>query len=47
MKESKLLQINIDRHIQDKLRDIASKQGRTITELVREAIVKIILEYDK
>ncbi len=46
MKENKLLQINIDKHIQDKLRTIATNQGRSITELVREAIVKIILEYN-
>ena len=46
MKENKLLQVNIDKQIQDKLKSIAINQGRSVTELVREAIVKIILEYN-
>jgi hypothetical protein len=46
MKENKLLQVNIDKQIQDKLKTIGINQGRSVTELVREAIVKIILEYN-
>lgn len=32
--------------IMDKLRSIALLQGRTISELIREAIAKIIKEYE-
>jgi antitoxin component of RelBE/YafQ-DinJ toxin-antitoxin module len=43
MKTTKLLQVNIDKNIDDKLQNISSNQGRTVSEIVREAIVKIIL----
>lgn len=46
MKTTKLLQVNIDKTIDDKLQKISSNQGRTVSELVREGIVKIILEYN-
>lgn len=41
-----LLHINVTEEISEKLKLIAEKQGRTVTELAREAFAKIIREYE-
>jgi predicted DNA-binding protein len=40
------LQLWIDEKVHKKLRSIATEQGRTVAELVREGIVKIVREYE-
>ncbi len=40
------LQLWLDYKIHDKIKALANKQGRTVAELVREALVKILKEYD-
>lgn len=37
--------VNLDVNSLKQLNVIAEKQGRTVTELVREAVAKIIIEY--
>ncbi len=44
-KRSVLLHINVTQEIAAELRKIAEKQGRTVTELAREAFAKLIREY--
>ncbi len=46
VKQNSKLQLWLDYKIHDKIKELASKQGRTVAELVREAIVKILKEYD-
>jgi len=45
-KREALLSIYIDRQVREKLKRIASEYGRTMAELVREAIAEIIRRYD-
>ncbi|WP_353684422.1 hypothetical protein V4D30_01130 [Thermodesulfovibrio sp. 3907-1M] len=40
-----LLHINVTEEIAQQLKAIAEKQGRTVTELAREAFARIIKEY--
>jgi predicted DNA-binding protein len=44
-KRPTLLHINVTEEIAQQLKTIAEKQGRTVTELAREAFAKIIREY--
>jgi predicted DNA-binding protein len=46
-KRSEYIHISITPEIHAKLKELAEKQGRTLTELVREAIGKLLLEYSK
>ncbi|MEM1974161.1 MAG: hypothetical protein QXN68_05180 [Thermoplasmata archaeon] len=41
-----LLHIGVTEQIANELKRIAEKQGRTVTELAREAFAKIIREYE-
>ena len=42
----KLLHIMVTEEIAIKLKAIAKKQGRTVTELAREAFAKVIRDYE-
>jgi predicted DNA-binding protein len=42
----KMLHIMVTEEIAAKLKLIAKKQGRTVTELAREAFAKVIKEYE-
>jgi predicted DNA-binding protein len=41
-----LLHIMVTKEIADELKTIAKRQGRTVTELAREAFAKVIKEYE-
>ncbi|WP_169368386.1 MULTISPECIES: ribbon-helix-helix protein, CopG family [Thermodesulfovibrio] len=45
-KRAILLHISVTEQIAKDLKKIAEKQGRTVTELAREAFAKIIHEYE-
>ena len=40
-----MIHINITREVRDELKEIAKKQGRTVTELVREGIAEVLNRY--
>jgi len=46
-KQNQFIHIKVTPEIHAKLKELAEKQGRTLTELVREAIGKLLLEYSK
>ncbi len=44
-KRPKYIHVSLDEKTAERLKIIAKAQGRTVTELLREAIAKIIMEY--
>ena len=46
-KRSVLLHINVTPEIADKLKEIAKTEGRTVTELAREAFAELIVKHSK
>jgi predicted DNA-binding protein len=46
-KQNTLLHVKVTPKIHARLVRLAEEQGRTITELVREAIAKMLLEYSQ
>lgn len=41
-----MLHISVTREIADELKKLAKQQGRTVTELAREAFSRIIMDYN-
>jgi predicted DNA-binding protein len=46
VEQNSKLQLWLDNTIHNRIKVLANKQGRTVAELVREALVKILKEYD-
>lgn len=46
MKQMKARTFNLSDEIYQKLHDLAQIQGRTVSELVREALIKLLKDYD-
>jgi len=41
-----LIAIYVEKHIRDRLKKVAEKQGRSMAEIIRESIVSILNKYE-
>jgi len=47
LKQTTKLQLWVNKEIYSKLKELSIKQGRSISDIVREGIAKILINYDQ